>query len=128
MILDSIPLMFYKIFLYSVVIGYPMFEFVHEKVTPASYEGVGSIAFPIVILTFEIIQWRGKNPRISKMSVLAELLSGFILATLTQLVYLAAKGYQQETNEMRQMIRMDWIVLPFLLLWLLWLLRRKKSD
>ena len=107
-----------KILLYLVAVAYPIFEFGHEKVLPLSYEGVGSLAFPIVILVLEI-----RKPK--SFSVLAEILTGAIFATITQLGYLAVKGYHQESEEMQQMIRVDWTAMPFVLAWLFWLVRRR---
>ena len=115
-----------KTLLYAAAIAYPFYEFHVEGIQVVSYEGIGSIAFPIVVLIFQI-PWPGRSPWPSSLKgVFSEFLGAAVLATLAQFIYLGIQGYLNQPEEMQQMIRFDWIALPFVL-FILWLLNRKRA-
>lgn len=113
--------------LYAIAIAYPFYEFRVEGTPLVSYEGVGSVVFPLAVLAFQM-PWAAKSDlKPSLRCVFSQLLGAAVLATLAQFIYLGVQGYLHQPEEMQQMIRFDWIALPVVLL-ILWLINRKRSH
>ena len=113
-----------KIALYLVAVAYPLYELGVDQVGAWSYEGVGSLVFPVAVLGLQICRC-GKRATFG--SVFTELLFAAVFATLGQLVYLGIQGYQTQPEGIKSMIRIDWLAMP-VVLGVLWILNRRQRE